>query len=103
MLYSLTKYVGGHSDLIAGACLGDEAKLRTAFRNIVANAIESTANPRALYERLTRDIARLMGVHIAARTLATHALSIFGDHQDVMAGGQTGFAKVVLAPKNRFQ
>jgi pyruvate-ferredoxin/flavodoxin oxidoreductase len=31
-------------------------------------------------------------IHVAARTLATHALSIFGDHSDVMACRQTGFA-----------
>ena len=30
--------------------------------------------------------------HVSARALATHALSIFGDHQDVMAARQTGFA-----------
>ncbi len=30
--------------------------------------------------------------HIAARSLATHALSIFGDHSDVMAARTTGFA-----------
>src|SRR5689334_15946313 len=30
--------------------------------------------------------------HIAARALATHALSIFGDHSDVMAARATGFA-----------
>ncbi len=30
--------------------------------------------------------------HVAARTLATHALSIFGDHSDVMSCRQTGFA-----------
>ena len=30
--------------------------------------------------------------HVSARTLASHALSIFGDHQDVMACRQTGFA-----------
>ncbi len=30
--------------------------------------------------------------HIAARTLATHALSIFGDHSDVMSVRQTGWA-----------
>ena len=30
--------------------------------------------------------------HVSARALATHALSIFGDHQDVMAVRQTGFA-----------
>lgn len=29
--------------------------------------------------------------HVAARALATHALSIFGDHQDVMAARATGF------------
>jgi pyruvate-ferredoxin/flavodoxin oxidoreductase len=30
--------------------------------------------------------------HVAARTIATHALSIFGDHSDVMAARTTGFA-----------
>ncbi|RMG49875.1 MAG: pyruvate:ferredoxin (flavodoxin) oxidoreductase [Acidobacteria bacterium] len=30
--------------------------------------------------------------HIASRTVATHALSIFGDHSDVMAARATGFA-----------
>jgi len=36
--------------------------------------------------------------HVSARALATHALSIFGDHQDVMACRQTGFA--LLASSN---
>lgn len=31
-------------------------------------------------------------IHVAARALSTHALSIFGDHQDVYACRQTGFA-----------
>jgi pyruvate-ferredoxin/flavodoxin oxidoreductase len=31
-------------------------------------------------------------MHVAARAIATHALSIFGDHSDVMACRQTGFA-----------
>ncbi len=31
-------------------------------------------------------------IHVAARSLATHALSIFGDHQDVYATRGTGFA-----------
>lgn len=30
--------------------------------------------------------------HVSARVLATHALSIFGEHSDVMAARQTGFA-----------
>ena len=36
--------------------------------------------------------------HVSARALATNALSIFGDHQDVMASRQTGFA--MLASSN---
>jgi len=31
-------------------------------------------------------------IHVAARTLATHALSIFGDHSDVMSARATGWA-----------
>ena len=31
-------------------------------------------------------------IHVAARTIATHALSIFGDHSDVMGARQTGWA-----------
>ena len=31
-------------------------------------------------------------IHVSARALASHALSIFGDHSDVMACRQTGFA-----------
>ncbi len=31
-------------------------------------------------------------MHVAARTIATHALSIFGDHSDVMTCRETGFA-----------
>ncbi len=36
-------------------------------------------------------------MHVAARSLATHALSIFGDHSDVMAVRQTGFALLASA------
>ena len=35
--------------------------------------------------------------HVTARTIATHALSIFGDHSDVMACRQTGFAMLCSA------
>ncbi|MGI6357851.1 MAG: pyruvate:ferredoxin (flavodoxin) oxidoreductase [Bacillota bacterium] len=35
--------------------------------------------------------------HVSARSLATHALSIFGDHSDVMAARQTGFAMLASA------
>ncbi len=36
--------------------------------------------------------------HVSARTVASHALNIFGDHSDVMACRQTGFA--MLAESN---
>ena len=36
-------------------------------------------------------------MHVAARTVATHALSIFGDHSDVMACRQTGMAMLSSA------
>ncbi|MEO8268952.1 MAG: 2-oxoacid:acceptor oxidoreductase family protein [Aureliella sp.] len=36
-------------------------------------------------------------IHVAARSLATHALSIFGDHSDVMAARTTGFAMLSSA------
>ena len=35
--------------------------------------------------------------HVAARSVATHALSIFGDHSDVMAARGTGFALLCSA------
>jgi pyruvate-ferredoxin/flavodoxin oxidoreductase len=36
-------------------------------------------------------------IHVAARTVATHALSIFGDHSDVMAARPTGWAMLASA------
>ncbi|MDR2899324.1 MAG: pyruvate:ferredoxin (flavodoxin) oxidoreductase, partial [Clostridiales bacterium] len=36
-------------------------------------------------------------LHVSARALAAHALSIFGDHSDVMACRQTGFAMLASA------
>ncbi len=35
--------------------------------------------------------------HVSARAVASHALSIFGDHSDVMAARQTGFAMISSA------
>ncbi|MBR0067786.1 MAG: pyruvate:ferredoxin (flavodoxin) oxidoreductase, partial [Kiritimatiellae bacterium] len=33
-------------------------------------------------------------LHVASRTVGTHAMSIFGDHSDVMACRETGFAQL---------
>ena len=40
-------------------------------------------------------------IHCSARALASHALSIFGDHQDVMACRQTGFCHALLPATRR--
>jgi pyruvate-ferredoxin/flavodoxin oxidoreductase len=37
------------------------------------------------------------GIHCSARAVASHALSIFGDHSDVMSCRQTGFAMLSSA------
>lgn len=34
-------------------------------------------------------------LHVAARTISTHALSIHGDHGDIMAIRQTGVAMLI--------
>jgi len=39
-------------------------------------------------------------IHVAARSISTHALSIFGDHQDIYAARATGFC--ILASSNVF-
>ena len=36
-------------------------------------------------------------MHVAARTVGTHSISIFGDHSDVMACRQSGFAQLASA------
>ena len=36
-------------------------------------------------------------IHVSARTVATHALSIFGDHSDVMSARSTGWAMLAAA------
>ena len=41
--------------------------------------------------------------HVSARTVATHALSIFGDHSDVMATRETGFGLVAASNQLEIQ
>ncbi len=41
--------------------------------------------------------------HVTARSVSAHALSIFGDHQDVMAARQTGFAMLAASSVQEVQ
>lgn len=40
-------------------------------------------------------------IHVAARAIASQALSIFGDHQDVMSARATGFAMLASGSARR--
>jgi len=42
-------------------------------------------------------------IHVSARTVATHALSIFGDHSDVMSARSTGWAMLAAASVQEVQ
>lgn len=42
-------------------------------------------------------------IHVASRSLATHALSIFGDHQDIYATRATGFCMLASSSVNDAQ
>ena len=64
-----------------------EADSRVSIRATVPDLIQGGA-----WKGLFQEAGELTSfcMHVAARTVATHALSIFGDHSDVMACRQTG-------------
>ena len=68
-----------HGSLVAGAC----TTTFTASQGLLL----MIPNMYKIAGELTPTV-----FHISARTLATHALSIFGDHSDVMATRATGYA-----------
>jgi len=64
-LYSLTKYVGGHSDLIAGAAVGSRAQLRPI--RLLRGAIGTQLDPHSCW-MLGRSLETLsLRMHAAAR------------------------------------
>jgi methionine-gamma-lyase len=77
VLYSLTKYVGGHSDLIAGACLGSEALVapvrltRTIF-GTMADAWTGWLTMRSLETLKLRMTSSMKNARYVAEFLADH-------------------------------
>ncbi len=65
---------------------------------LLAGALSTTFTSSQGLLLMLPDLYRMAGellpavIHVAARTIATHALSIFGDHSDVYACRQTGAA-----------
>lgn len=75
VIYSLTKYVGGHSDLVAGAVLGDRARLQPI--RLLRGAIGTQLDPHSCW-MLSRSLETLsLRMHAAARNAeaVTHFLA----------------------------
>lgn len=70
----------------------------TVHGSLVAGALTTTYTASQGLLLMIPNMYKMAGemlpgvLHVTARAIATHALSIFGDHQDVMATRQTGFA-----------
>lgn len=80
---------------------GAAAAMRGALQSgVLASTFTASQGLLLMIPSLYKMVGELLpGVlHITARSIATHALSIFGDHQDVMACRQTGVA--MLASSN---
>ena len=77
-------------------CIRDSAG--TVHGSLAAGALTTTYTASQGLLLMIPNMYKLAGelmpcvFHVSARTVATHALNIFGDHSDVMACRQTGFA-----------
>jgi hypothetical protein len=84
---------GGRVGARAGATGGEVGGIGGTEDGVTAEG--ELADPAQCERLAVRDERErdLLGVfHVSARTVATQALNIFGDHSDVMACRQTGFA-----------
>ncbi|EQB15274.1 cystathionine gamma-synthase family protein [Novosphingobium lindaniclasticum] len=89
-LYSLTKYVGGHSDLVAGAALGS-AKLMREVR-LLRSAIGTQLDPHSCW-MLGRSLETLGLRMERANTNATAAATFLRDHAKVQGVAYPPFAQ----------
>lgn len=73
----------------------------TVHGSLVAGALTTTFTSSQGLLLMVPNMYKIAGelipcvIHVASRTIASHALSIFGDHQDIYAVRQTGFAIMV--------
>lgn len=73
VLHSATKYLGGHSDLMAGAALGPAALIETVHRAMVVFGGCSNPHEAALLDRSLKTLA----VRVAAHNQTAQALAEF--------------------------
>ncbi len=90
ILYSLTKYVGGHSDLVAGACLGPNPLIERvrALRNVMG----TITDPHTAW-MLLRSLETLHLRMERAGENARHVCEWLRDHPKVERVGYLGFAE----------
>ncbi len=88
VLYSLTKYVGGHSDLVAGACLGSTAML-TPMRAL-RNTLGTITDPHTAW-MLLRSLETLSIRMERAGENAKRVCEYLRDHPKVERVGYLGF------------
>ncbi len=88
VVYSLTKYVGGHSDVIAGACLGAEARLAPVrgMRTILG----TMSDPHTGW-LLMRSLETLKLRMTSAMKTARHVAEFLNDHPKVKQVHYLGF------------
>jgi methionine-gamma-lyase len=87
-IYSLTKYVGGHSDLVAGACIGRKAAL-TPIR-MMRNTIGTITDPHTAW-MLLRSLETLELRMSRAGENAARVCAYLRDHPKVERVGYLGF------------
>jgi methionine-gamma-lyase len=79
-IYSLTKYVGGHSDLIAGAALGSRERIKTV--RLLRSAIGTQLDPHSCW-MLGRSLETLTLRMAAANRNAEIVAKFLSDHPKV--------------------
>ena len=87
-IYSLTKYVGGHSDLVAGACIGSTAVL-TPIR-MMRNVIGTITDPHTAW-MLLRSLETLELRMSRAGENAAKVCAYLRDHPKIERVGYLGF------------
>jgi methionine-gamma-lyase len=90
ILYSLTKYVGGHSDLVAGACLGADGLINRI--RMLRNVMGTITDPHTAW-MLLRSLETLHLRMERAGENARHVCEWLRDHPKVERVGYLGFAQ----------
>ena len=88
VVYSLTKYVGGHSDLVAGGCLGSRERI-DAVRGM-RTILGTTLDPHTGW-LLMRSLETLKLRMTSSMKNARHVAEFLADHPKVRAVHYLGF------------